>query len=109
MHGMGLRGQDVLHCSLCDAGRDSSMGCRQVFANVFQHVFAALEVFIKKIGSELRVQDVGGLDGESHKQQTGTTAMKSPATMRRLRRLQSRRFLPKRADDREDKGQRAAQ
>src|ERR1700730_597857 len=73
---MRLRGEDELHPALGHTRRKRRMSGRDVLRNIGQHVFAALNVFVEKIGSELRIQNPGGTDGEGHKQQDGNNGDK---------------------------------
>jgi hypothetical protein len=40
-----------------------------MLGNVAEHVFATLDVFIEKIGGELRIKNAGRAHGEKHQEQ----------------------------------------
>jgi hypothetical protein len=42
-----------------------------MLGNIGEHVFTALDVFVKKIGGELRIENTRGADGKKHQQQNG--------------------------------------
>jgi hypothetical protein len=42
-----------------------------MLGNIGEHVFTALDVFVEKIGSQLRVENTRGADGKKHQQQDG--------------------------------------
>ncbi len=68
---MGLRGEDALRFGFTDTPRKSAMSGSNMRGNVREHVFTTLNIFVEKIGGELRIQNARGTGGKKYQQQNG--------------------------------------